>query len=279
MKRFLKKLVGKNKSPHDEAIDTESHMVSPEMIDRLCAELAGIAVDFFNQHGGFDRTFTHADIRPLVDEFYRLYPQRPLRFDRKGSGFHNLFWIYLTLRLLKPNFIVESGVRLGQSSWILREAARDATIHSFDITLARLVYKDPKIQYHEQDWSTLPLGKIDPATSVGFFDDHQDEANRVREAHERGFRTLIMDDSPAAHQLYRFGMAGTPTVPMVLDQTLKHGQKIEWNWRGQVMTYVHDADVAAKTAKLIKHAAVYPDVGNITGWDRWSFMAFVRLND
>lgn len=276
---FMKKMLGKSKAPDEDAIDTETYMVSPEMVDRLNSELTEIAVAFFNEHGGFDRAFTHTEIRPLVDRFYALYPQRPLRFDRKGSGFHNLFWLYLTLQLLKPKFIVESGVRQGQSSWILREAARDATIHSFDITLSRLVHKDPQIHYHEQDWSTVPLGTIDPKTSVGFFDDHQDEANRVREAHERGFRILIMDDSPEAYQLHRFGMAGTPTIPMVLDKSIKHGQKIEWHWRGQTMSYTHDAEVAAKTAKLIKHAATFPDVGNITGWDRWSFMMFVRLVD
>ncbi len=68
-------------------------------------------------------------------------------------------------------------------------------------------------------------------SALAFFDCHVNQARRVREAYERGFRWLIFDDNAPADRLYGYGLPGLPTIDMVLDTTLIDGDVLGWTWR------------------------------------------------
>lgn len=260
--------------------ELDSHMTTPALSDRLKDELADLAQVFFDDHLGPNISLpTPHSLRQAIERFFEVYANRPIRQDRKGSGFHNLFWLYLTVVTLNPKLIVESGVRKGMSTWILRMAVPQATIHSFDIDLSKLVYRDASIHSHEHDWTQLDWEGVDRTASLCFFDDHLNQARRLREAYDRGFRTLVFDDNAPAHKLYRFGRPGVPTIEMLMDQSLDHDQRIEWVWHGQMQHYDYRDEDTFEARRLIKYRAMYPDVAALTGWGPFSFLTFVKLID
>lgn len=55
------------------------------------------------------------------------------------------------------------------------------------------------------------------------FDDHINNALRIRQACERGFQNLIFDDAATLGELHKFRYPGLPTVPMLVD-----GDSVRW---------------------------------------------------
>ena len=247
-------------------------------VKRNRQELAEVAQQFVTEHLVQSVAPPQAPMMwRAVTRFFELYDQRPIKEDRKGSGFHNLFWLYLTTHFLRPSLIVESGVRKGVATWMLRASAPDATIHGFDITLERLQYRDPSIHFHENDWAEEPLEPQDPRSSLCFFDDHVNQAMRIREAYERGFRLLVFDDCMPAQHITDVGLPPTPTVAMLMDGSLKPGHRFEWDWFGTQRRYEFRAQDTFDAKSLVSHWATYPHVGEVHGSRSRSFLTYVRL--
>jgi hypothetical protein len=259
------------------ASDYASYMVTPKYVRRLREELVDVAHPFL---ADLLVDVQRPRIAALVDEFFETYPTRPVGENVGGSRFHNCFWLHLVLRSLDPALIVESGVWKGQTSWLFREACPAATIHSFDVTFRNLVHRDPSITYHEHDWGGFHFDAVDPARSLCFFDDHIDQAKRVREAHAKGFRTLLFDDNSPVHRIYSFGYPAAPTIDMLFDQNLEPGEVIEWTWKGEPRRWVYDAEEARAARALIARYEVFPDVSALTNYHGMhTFLSFVRLVD
>lgn len=119
------------------------------------------------------------------------------------------FGAYFVAKTLQPEYIIENGVHLGQSTWLFRQAAPNAKIYSLD-PRADMQYWDPKATYYagsggprpgydvhpfrdfaEMDWSFI----VDKDKALVLFDDHQNMLRRVRAAHRHGFRRLMSDDN------------------------------------------------------------------------------------
>lgn len=167
----------------------------------------------------------------------------------------------------------------GQTTWVLRQACPDAEFHCFDINLSRLVYRDPRATYVERDWETRPFEGVDGARSLGFFDDHQNQAKRVRQAHDRGFRHLLFDDTVPVHKIYADGEPPLPTVSMLLDPLAVVGETYEWVCHGTAHRYHYtEADTHGARA-LIRDLVAFPDTSHITRHGRSSFPTYVRLVD
>lgn len=216
-------------------------------------------------------------LREVVEDLWSATAKLPVKdASRGGSWFHNLFWLYVFGRAVDPEFVVESGVFKGQSLAMLRQAAPSAEMHAFDLSFANLLERLPGVTYHESDWSEVPLS-ASGRRSLAYFDCHVDHGRRIREAHERGFRTLLFDDAPPTHKLYAYGAPGTPTVPMLFDSRLSDGQTIVWTWRGLDRSYRHDAEAARTAADLVDSWETLPDVGGVTRLRGFSFLTLVRL--
>jgi len=252
-------------------------MISPVHVSRLKDELADVAFRFLSEQRIVPPESPHGTVQTLVDSFFELYPNRPVVDNAGGSRFHNCFWLYLVARSLAPSLIIESGTWKGQSSWLFRTACPGATIHCFDPNLRRLVYRHDSIHYHETDWQNWHVDQVNPAQSLCFFDDHINQARRIREAHARGFRRLIFDDDPPAHKVYSFGYPGTPTVGMVMDTSLRPGDVLEWVWRGEPRRYVYPAEDVTEARKLVARYGVFPDIAGPTRHGDQTFLSYVEL--
>ena len=255
----------------------DAEMLNAQYADRLAAELTDIATSFLGRFQGLLGSVDRAKISDAVVDFLALYRQRPIRSNTSGSGFNNCFWIYLTVRLLKPELIVESGVWKGQTSWLMHQASPSAAIHGFDINLSRLAYKADAIAFHEMDWTGFDLGPVDPSKSICFFDCHVNQARRIREAYDRGFRILLFDDNPPVHKLYSFGTPGLPTVDMLLDETVGPGDEIVWTKAGVERRYLYAQEDEHGAKDLVAYYGVFPDVGGTTRYGGFTFLSLVGL--
>ena len=255
--------------------DYDDRVLSPARAARLRARVAAVVAGFWRDAA--------PEVEPAaaaaVDAFFALYPDRPIADNSGGSGFNDSLWLFTTARLLAPAIIVESGVYKGQSSWFLRQAAPDAALHSVDIDLSQCGWRDAAIAYHEGDWSALSLRAPARGAALCFFDDHVSQARRIREAHARGFRTLLFGDDVATETLYATGRPPLPTVSMILDDSLAEGERIEWLRGGVAHHYVVDAAEIASARRLIRRASPMPDLAPITRYRPQSGLTLVTLVD
>jgi len=257
----------------------DSYMVTEKYVRQLAGELTETAVDTWERHLAHRHAAEPDAIRQAVMEFLETYKRRPVVDNRGGSGFHNCFWMFVIARILRPSLIVESGVWRGQSSWILSAASPGATLHGFDLDLRKAPPSSASIRYHEMDWAGFAFGEVDPSDSLCFFDCHVNQALRVREAYDRGFRLLLFDDNPPIHKLAAFGVPGIPTIDMVMASDPEPGETIEWIWRGRPRRYVYNRADEHGARELISAYTPLPDVGVISGLGGFSFLSLVELID
>lgn len=218
-------------------------------------------------------------VGPAVRQFLRVYGSRPTGDNAGGSRFNACLWLYVLTQALAPRLIVESGTHRGQSAWLFRRAAPDATIVTFDITHEALGPRESDIDYRLGDWSDTDLPPADAATALAFFDDHVDHARRVREAHARGFRWLICDDNLPAHQLFVTGRPPAPSISMLYDATLRHGERLTWSRHGRPRAIDVDQPAWEEARRLIADWSVLPDLGPVTGYRPQTGLTVVRLID
>lgn len=258
----------------------DNHMLTPALAESVQAGVAAALREALAPHPGLVAPARLAALPDLVAAFWRLWPQRPVRDNDGGSGFNDSLVLYVLARLVEPALIVESGVHKGHATWLFRQAGPHAEIHAFDISLAGLVHRDPATHYHECDWSQVPLAAPPGRPALAVFDDHVSHARRIREAHARGFRLLLLDDNFPAHQLYATGTPPLPTLAMAMDPALQHGTEIAWLRRGRPRRYRHDgadaADAAAARA-LVSVQVPLPDLAPLTRYSPQSNPTLVLL--
>ena len=136
----------------------------------------------------------------MASEAYMRRPGDAL--NAGGTRMFHGFALWLTVRLLKPRHIIESGAFKGLGTWLLREAAPQAQIIVLSPALPSLyVDRHPDSLYFTGrqftdfsavNWECLAL---DRERTLVFFDDHQSGYRRILEAHARGFRHLLFDDN------------------------------------------------------------------------------------
>lgn len=190
----------------------------------------------------------------------------PVRQQSGGSGVNAALILWLLTRAIQPTLVVESGVLRGFTSWVLRQAAPEAEIHSFDISFSELQWRSRNVRYHEADWMTVDLKSLSRDRGLVFFDDHVDQWRRVREAAARGFRYLVLDDNLPAHALHGDGKAACPTLDMLFDDELQDGELIEWRTECGVFSFRHDRALALATRRLIGRHARLPSMHLCTGY-------------
>lgn len=261
-----------------------SRMTSPAQAARLKGIVHGAARDFFAQNAKLVPAPEPDALEALAGEFFEVYERRAVRDNEGGVKFADSFWLFAVTRLLNPKLIIESGTHRGHSSWLMRQACPDAEIHCFDVSFRNLVSRDPAIHYHEHDWMEHdwmdgPLADADAGRALCYFDDHISHAQRVREAHARGFRALMFDDDFPAHHLHATGHPPAPTLAMMFDDTLKDGERIEWLRHGKPREFMFDAADAASARALIAHYAKTPDLGPPLRARPQSGLGIVKLVD
>jgi hypothetical protein len=137
-----------------------------------------------------------------LDEFEALYEHRPISDNQGGMGAPGAFALWFTLRSLRPKLVVESGVWKGQTTWLIEQAVPEADLLCIDPVLSRLEYRSRKAEYATRDFSRLGLSAEDTREGLAFFDDHQNQLERLLQAADMGFPHAVFDDNyPTYHRM------------------------------------------------------------------------------
>ncbi len=189
-----------------------------------------------------------------------------------GNG---TIWLFLLARALQPQRIVESGVYHGSSLFTFRAAVPRAKLFAFDVSFATLLSRLDGVDYREHDWGTDDVRAESPS-DLCFFDDHINNCLRLRQAYERGFRHVVVDDSPDIGEIHQLHFPAVPTVSMVTDDKWTEGDMIEWNWQGRRLRYVFRLADTHGAKDIIETAYRFPSLTRWTGMDD-ALHYYVRL--
>ncbi|GJE48436.1 hypothetical protein GOFOIKOB_1467 [Methylobacterium tardum] len=205
------------------------------------------------------------DVLEQVQTFWDLIPSAPVRQRRGGSGFNGALQLYVAMRALKPDFVIESGVFRGLTTWVIRQACPRARIFCHDPDLSGLQYRDPQARYSTADWSTADWSMLDPAATVAFFDDHVAQGRRVVEAQARGLTRLLFDDDAAGHRIHAHGGPAHPTIAMITGPE-RSPEPIRWTRNGRAFEQPADDALVRQAAGLIVRSHAFDDLHRATGY-------------
>jgi hypothetical protein len=153
-------------------------------------------------------TWSDEDMLDELNNFIPLYKNRPIKNNSHGMKFPHMFAVFFILKKLKPNFIIESGVYRGQSTWLIEKTLPDAQILSIDIDLSKREYISDKVEYSNLDFKYHDFSIV-PSNTLVFFDDHQPHMDRIKQSKFFGIKNIIFEDN------YPPGFGDFPTLRYV----------------------------------------------------------------
>lgn len=188
-------------------------------------------LDFFNLSNASPKVedLTNQYVRDLESaKSYNLFKPGGIR-----EKDHLNFWCLS--QVFSPSMYIESGVYFGSSLHAFtRCSGIDKTI-LIDPDLTKL--KVPKydipngLYVDSQDFSELNLERV-PEKTLAYFDDHINTAARIIQAHQKGIRYVVFDDSTGIEGITQRLYPAVPTIPMILNrEVFQLGSTISWTWR------------------------------------------------
>lgn len=135
------------------------------------------------------------EILASLDEFLTIYGDRPIKDNQGGMQAPHMFAVWFMAKKLSPDFIIESGIWKGQSTWILEKACPQAKLVSIDLNLKRREYISNNAIYSDRDFSEQDWSNIVKDRTLVFFDDHQNAYKRLQQCKWFGFKHIIFDDN------------------------------------------------------------------------------------
>lgn len=261
------------------ASDGDDRALSPDLLARQDGAVAALLAGWA-QAAGFAAAPEPEALSRWIGEFRELYDRRPIRDNKGGAGFNSSLCIWLTARLAQARAVIESGTFQGHSAWLLREALPQAEIVTFDTVPENLLHRAPGVLYRTGDWSDAdaPRPSAAPAETLLFFDDHVSHARRLREAHERGYRLILLDDDVPADALYATGWPPAPTLSMLFDPDMVAGRELAWRRNGKAHRLRLEAEDLA-VRDLVAGCWRLPDLAPVNRYGSNRGMVLVRLRD
>lgn len=225
------------------------------------------------------RKFRKSDVLHAVSEYQKLFYKCPINENSGGINFTSGLNIFVIPFLLKPDIIVESGVFQGKSSYFLKMGTPQSNMYCFDINFKNLKYRDGKIKYFEKNWMELNLCCQKNQIGFCFFDDHVNQALRLTQAHQRGFKSMIFDDSwPLL--IPGCGWPPVPSIDSLLNGEFESEEEFKWIEGDKIWICKFNDEVKKlchQAKKQIKNAIDLPDFYRQTGIGPVSFQKFVEL--
>tara|TARA_B110000971_G_C19966724_1_gene480595 strand:- start:251 stop:1108 length:858 start_codon:yes stop_codon:yes gene_type:complete len=139
--------------------------------------------------------WSNEEIKAEIENFIEIYSERPIKNNEFGMKFPHMFAFYFILKKMKPEFVIESGVYKGQSTWLIERILPNTRILSIDIKLHYREYISNKAEYSNLDFKFQDFSKIDPEKTLAFFDDHQNSLERLKECKWFGIKHVIFEDN------------------------------------------------------------------------------------
>ncbi|CAO2197726.1 unnamed protein product [Urochloa humidicola] len=246
------------------------------------SDFGSLGVPWCRSKTGKTVEWTSKDLLNGLDEFVPIYETRPIKNNMYGMGFDHSFGLWFMARWLKPDLMIESGAFKGHSTWVLRQAMPNTRIISLSPRHPeKYLKKGPAyvdgnctylagkyfVDFGSVDWEKLLRnhGISDPIRVLIFFDDHQSELKRLKQALKAGFRHLIFEDN------YDTGTGDHYSLRQICDQSYI---------RGGGHSCFLDSDEArlrSKRKKLWEKAVEIDDLcGKDDAW--WGVRGYMRDN-
>ncbi|KAF7135295.1 hypothetical protein RHSIM_Rhsim08G0225100 [Rhododendron simsii] len=176
------------------------------------SDFGSLGVPWCRSKHGKTVEWTSKDLLKGLEEFVPIYETRPIKNNMYGMGFDHSFGLWFVARWLKPDLMIESGAFKGHSTWVLRQAMPDKPIvslsprHPEKYLKKGPAYVDGNCTYlagkEFVDFGSLNWGSVmkkhgitDLSRVLVFFDDHQNELKRLKQALKAGFRHLVFEDN------------------------------------------------------------------------------------
>ncbi len=210
----------------------------------------------------------------LNDYFQAMGRNRAFGIQGTTHG-NGTVWLFLLARALQPKIIVESGVYHGSSLFTFKNAVPGAKMFAFDVNFATLLSRLEGVDYRQHDWGTDNVHAESP-TDLCFFDDHINNCMRLRQAYDRGFRYIVVDDAPDVGEIHQFRFPALPSIAMIENDKWVDGDTIEWNWNGRHLRYTFRVSDTFGAKELIEAAYRFPSLKRWTGMED-SLHYYVRL--
>ncbi|KAG6398078.1 hypothetical protein SASPL_139529 [Salvia splendens] len=173
--------------------------------------IMGLLLTKLSKHGK-NVEWTSKDLLNGLEEFIPMYETRPIKKNMYGMGFDHSFGLWFVTRWLKPDLMIESGAFKGHSTWVLSQAMPDIPILSISPRHPqKYLKKGPAyvdgnctyfagkefVDFGSMDWGKLmrKYGIKDRTQVLIFFDDHQNELKRLKQALKAGVKHLIFYDN------------------------------------------------------------------------------------
>lgn len=146
--------------------------------------------------------YTKTEALASLDEFYKLYQDRPIKNNQGGMKSPHMFATWLIAKKIKPDVIIESGVWKGQSTWLFENASPESEICAIDPVTQWREYtsKNTKTKYQTQDFLVTDWSHFKNKNVLVFFDDHQSCLERIKKCYELGFKNIIVEDNYPSFQ-------------------------------------------------------------------------------
>ncbi|KAL3618296.1 hypothetical protein CASFOL_038617 [Castilleja foliolosa] len=180
--------------------------------DEIESDFGSLGVPWCRSKYGKSVEWTSNDLIQGLEEFVLIYETRPIKNNMYGMGFDHSFGLWFITRWHKPELMIESGAFKGHSTWVLRQAMPDTPIlsitprHPEKYLKKGPAYVDGNCTYFAGkdfvDFGSMDWGKVmknhgikDRSRVLVFFDDHQNELKRLKQALKAGFRHLVFEDN------------------------------------------------------------------------------------
>ncbi|KAA8540388.1 hypothetical protein F0562_024693 [Nyssa sinensis] len=180
--------------------------------DELESDFGSLGVPWCRSKHGRTVEWTSKDLLKGLEEFVPIYETRPIKNNMYGMGFDHSFGLWFITKWLKPDLMIESGAFKGHSTWVLRQAMPDKPIVSLSPRHPeKYLKKGPAyvdgnctyfagkdfVDFGSVDWGSVMKkhGITDLSQVLIFFDDHQNELKRLKQALKAGFRHLVFEDN------------------------------------------------------------------------------------
>ncbi|CAI0474690.1 unnamed protein product [Linum tenue] len=251
-------------------------------IDGLESDFAALGVPWCRSKHGKTVDWTSKDLLKALEEFIPIYETRPIKNNMYGMGFDHSFGLWFMARWLKPDLMVESGAFKGHSTWVLRQAMPETRIISLsprhpekylkkgpayvDENCTYFAGKD-FVDFGSVDWKSVmsKYGITDLTRVLVFFDDHQNELKRIKQALDAGFQHLVFEDN------YDTGTGDHYSLRQICDQSYI---------RGGGHSCFRDSDEARIRSKRKKFWEKAVDIDELCGQNEawWGVRGWMRDN-
>jgi hypothetical protein len=210
-----------------------------------------------------------------INTYFNLMTQNRafgLHGTTPGNG---TLWLCMLMRALNPKVVVESGVYHGSSLFTIKASAPQAKVFAFDVNFANLLFRLDGVDYREHDWAADDIRAEGPS-DMCFFDDHINNCMRVRQAYDRGFRHVVVDDSPDLGEIHNFRYPAVPSMSMIENDKWADGDTVMWNWKGRRLRYTFRTSDTYGVKDIIESLHRFPSIKRWTGMED-AYHYYIRL--